>query len=243
MNNFKYNLGPFEIFSNLLSGLFLMAGLCIIILPKSDFQELFSLFQSISVMPNLIVIIITGYIVGAGIGGFSYKYLKIACKIFRCDYISMENHLLKDINENQNKLTLTEFLELSFEKRLSYLVNQHVTFPKLSHVNDYLLPFLREKCENVAIKSETFIASSIMYRNLSLGFLVTAIGLISCIIFSEAELFTFLITTAVCIGFAILLFFRSLKFKEWWSREILLGFYYKNLEEIQQSSHLFLTAK
>jgi hypothetical protein len=240
MDNFKYNLGPFEMFSNLLSGIFILAGICIIIFPKSDFHQLFNMFSTIPLMPNLIIYIILSYILGAGIGGVSYAYLKFLCKVFRQDYISMENTLLKDLNDLKVKIKIEDFYDLPFEKRLAYMVNQYIALPKLSHVNDYLLPYLRDRCSNVAAKSDTFISSSIMNRNLSFGFLVAAFGFLSCIIFSESTWITFLIVILICLMLAVFFFFRSLKFKEWWSREVLLGFYYKNIEEIQKSTYLFV---
>ena len=85
----------------------------------------------------------------------------------------MEGILLGDWEQPFQKLSVDQFTDLPFEKRITYLIKRRYgKLNKLSHLNDYLVIYLRQEAMANAAKADGFIALNIMHRNLSLGFVL-----------------------------------------------------------------------
>ncbi len=64
-----------------------------------------------------------------------------------------------------------------------------------------------------------------MYRNLSLGFLILAVIFFVSLVRSHSWMLEQSLLTCICLCLAYMTFFRSLSFKKWHNRELILGFY------------------
>ncbi len=230
MESIKSSIGPFEIFSSFISGIPIVFSFYLIFIPGAKL-ELNELILK-ATFSNLTLIIIICYLIGGSISGISYKYLKLCAKILRKDHLAIEKSFLENIDNIKTKYSKDEFLEMYLEDRIAHLVKVHIGISKLSWVNDRLLPYIQKKDFKSAQKAQNHVAISIMYRNLSLGFLILTISIIIFLILNKAYGSLYYIFPVLSLVFSYLAINQAISFRHWWSRDVLLSFYYLNIDEL-----------
>lgn len=115
---------------------------------------------------------------------------------------------------------------MTFEQRATYLIKRRYgKVSKLSHLNDYLVVYLRHHSSSNASKADGFAALVIMHRNLSLGFFLVSITLGILALTSRPFLRANVVFGVLALLLAVLTLFRAQTFRKWWAREAILGYY------------------
>ena len=159
----------------------------------------------------------------------------ILCQIFRQDYryfgnmIEDKNKSIKDIDET------TDVKTLDFEDKLILLLREKIGIPKkISWMSARLTSYLKEHNRPSLITAESFQATHIMYRNISFGSLILSITILVNLFKVGQFSFYSLSFIILSIGLSLIAFLRSISFKKWHEREILLGFYFAAIDDKQR---------
>lgn len=188
-----------------------------------------SLLQSLSVS-HILIIIMLSYILGGVISGFTWNYFKVLTRlVWWTNYKFTESEYLIESGQVKDLITKKKFISMKTRERLSYLVKKQVGDYDISSVIFLLLPYLRQYTPAAAAKAEYFMANKIMYRNLSFGFLLLTIALTQLAFKKQNLINAYSISSIATLLFSYLTILRSIVFYQWWSREILLGFYHHKL--------------
>jgi len=230
MESIKNSIGPFEIFSSFISGIPIVFSFYLLFIPGAKL-ELNELILK-ATFSNLMLIIIICYLIGGSVSGISYKFLKLFSKLLRKDHLAIEKSFLENINDIKTKYSKDEFLEMKLEDRIAHLVKIHIGISKLSWVNDRLLPYIQKKEFQLAQKAQNHVAISIMYRNLSLGFLILTFSIITFLFLNKTYASLYYIFPILSLVFSYLAINQAISFRHWWARDVLLGFYYLNIGEL-----------
>lgn len=235
MEQFKFSLGPYEIFSSIVGGSPLVLAVFFICNPSNNLQDVFLTIKNNLSLPIVLVVVFFSYILGGSIQGITWRYFLFLCKLFRRNYNYFGNMILEknDLFMQADETQLPPVLE--FEEKLVLLLREKVGIPKnLNWLNDRLTAYLKERSSQAVITAESYLANHIMYRNMSFGFLFLSITLLVNLL--QTRLFTVgqpaLIFLFLLISY--MTFFRSLSFKKWHNRELLLGFYFSASNGVQQ---------
>ena len=102
------------------------------------------------------------------------------------------------------------------------MIKQRIGNPELSELNDYLLPKLRMNSGEIAAKTDSFIALSIMFRNLSLGFLLITSIIVLCAFLEKGISKLEISYSLFSLLLSVITMFRALTCRRWWARETLL---------------------
>ena len=222
MEQLKYSLGPFELFASIVGGSpFILAGL-LIYNPVESLIDLVPVIQNSGTVAIALTALFLSYIIGGTIQGLSWRYFLLLCRIFNQDYLYFGTRL----TVREQILKQSDVSEpLEFEDRVVLQLRDKIGIPKnLDWMNSRLKSYLREQNSPSVAAADTFIASHIMYRNLSLGCLILCVvNLLNAVRLGSLEP---LILTPVIAYSATLMFWRSISFKRWQNRTLILGFYF-----------------
>ncbi len=230
MEQLKYTLGPFELFASIIGGSpFVLAGI-LLHNPVKNLGELVPLIQQSGSVAIAFTFLFLSYIIGGTIQGLSWRYFLGLCRLFKKDYLYFGDQLSQRNQALQKQTIGDDVSQLEFEDRLALQLRKHIGIPKKADwINSRLKAYLREHNSPSVAAAETLIASHIMYRNLSLGCLVLCI--VSCINAIRLAALRPLMMIPV-LGYAVyLMFWRSVSFKKWQNRELILGFYFASTKE------------
>ncbi|MEA5463441.1 hypothetical protein [Leptothoe sp. PORK10 BA2] len=125
---------------------------------------------------------------------------------------------------------------LEFEDRLVLQLREKIGFPKKSDwLDSRLQAYLRERDSPSIATADSFMASHIMYRNLSLGcLLLCLVSMVNAVRLSSLE--SSLI--GLFVGYiAYLMFLRSVSFKKWQNRTLVLGFYFAATKDLDSEKN------
>lgn len=238
MEQFKFALGPYELFASIIGGLPLTLAICIAFNPAINIQDSFSIIKGNFPTQIALVFILISYILGGLVQGITWQYFLILCKVFKQDYHyfgSMIEDRNKSIEEIDKNIVNTNLKTLEFEDKLILLLREKIGIPKkIDWLNPRINSYLKEHNRPSAITAESYQATHIMYRNISFGLLI--LGIIVLINLFRVRLFAFgpLVLILLSIVLSYIAFFRSLSFKRWHEREILLGFYFAACDDKQR---------
>lgn len=224
MEQLKYSLGPFELFASIVGGSpFILAGF-LIYNPVESLAELVPVIKSSGTVAIALTILFLSYIIGGTIQGLSWRYFLLLCRIFKKEYLYFDDEFAaRDQTLQQQPPDALD--SLKFEDRVVLKLREKIGIPKkLDWMNSRLKSYLREQNSPSVAAADTFIASHIMYRNLSLGCLVLCgVNLVNAIRLGAWEPLILI----PFIGYAAtLMFWRSISFKRWQNRTLILGFYF-----------------
>jgi hypothetical protein len=227
MEQLKFSLGPYEIFASIVGGFPLVLAIFLLFNPSHDFQDVFLIVKNNLSIPVVLLIVCFSYILGGSIQGITWKHFLFFCNFFHRDYsyfgnmIAKRNALLTPADESKAPS------ELDFEDKLVLLLREKVGIPdKMSWINDRLTSYLKERNSPAIVTAESYLANHIMYRNLSFGFLLLPIVLLVNLIRARSFTFEHPVLILLFLLLSYMTFFRSLSFKKWHNRELLLGFYF-----------------
>lgn len=227
MEQLKYSLGPFELFAAIIGGSpFVLAGF-LLYHPVESLAELVEVIQENGSGDGAFAIALTlllvSYIIGGTVQGLSWRYFLRLCKLFKCEYTYFGNQLtdrdkaLKQHPEQPNPF--------EFEDRLVLQLRKTIGIPKkLNWMDSRLKAYLRERNSPSVAAADTLVASHIMFRNLSLGCLILcAVSVANSVRLGALEP----LLLSPFVGYvAYLMFRRSVSFKKWQNRTLILGFYF-----------------
>ena len=235
MEQFKFALGPYELFASIVGGFPLTLAICLAYNPTTSLQDIISIIQGNFSTQIAIAFIFFSYILGGLVQGITWKYFLILCQIFRQDYryfgnmIEDKNKSIKDIDET------TDVKTLDFEDKLILLLREKIGIPKkISWMSARLTSYLKEHNRPSLITAESFQANHIMYRNISFGSLILSITILVNLFKVGQFSFYSLSFIILSIGLSLIAFLRSISFKKWHEREILLGFYFAAIDDKQR---------
>ncbi|MGD1852919.1 MAG: hypothetical protein ACFB2W_01590 [Leptolyngbyaceae cyanobacterium] len=226
MEQLKYSLGPFELFASMVGGAPFVLAVFLLYNPVESLADLIPIIQNNGTVAISLTILFLSYVVGGTVQGLSWRYFLWLCKLFKKNYLYFDDRLTA-IDRTLKQSTAHKPNLLEFDERVVLKLREKIGIPKnLNWMNSRLKSYLREQNSPSVAAADTFIASHIMYRNLSLGCLILCIvNLINAIRLGALELLV-LITG---LGYAAtLMFWRSISFKRWQNRTLILGFYFSD---------------
>jgi hypothetical protein len=234
MEQLKFSLGPYEIFSSIIGGSPLVLAMYLVYHPSQNLQDIFLAIRSNLTLPMVFLIVFFSYLLGGAIQGITWKYFLFLCNIFDLDYRYFRNIILQKDSLLAQTDVDREASGLEFEDKLVLMLREKVSIPKnIAWLDARLLSYLKEHQSQAAITAESHQANHIMYRNLSFGFLILSILLLINLIRLKLFGFEILFFIFLSISISYITFFRSLSFKRWHNRELLLGFYFSASNEMR----------
>ncbi len=228
MEQLKFALGPYEIFASAVGGFPLVLAIFLICNSPNRLQDVLLTAKIHLSTPVVIFMVFFSYILGGSIQSITWRYFLLGCKIFRQDH----NYSFgKVVSEKNIRLSASDEFQassaLQLEDRLVILLREKVGIPKkMDWLNDRLSAYLRECNSQAVTTAESYMASHIMYRNMSFGFLTLSIAIFVNIFQLRLFLLDEFVLAYCALFFACITFFRSISFKRWHGRELLLGFYF-----------------
>ncbi|MEM9162123.1 MAG: hypothetical protein AAGC54_03525 [Cyanobacteria bacterium P01_F01_bin.4] len=230
MEQFKFSLGPYEIFAAIIGGIpFFLAG-CLLYNPVSSLQDLVPIVQNNASIAIALVMLFISYILGSSVQNISWDYFLKLSKLFNINY-----RYFGDLVTRSKKLLITDVepKSLAFEDQLVLLLRQKVGIPeKNSWLDARLTAYLREHNRQAALSVvELRMANHIMYRGWSFGFFVLGVVLFINLFRTPTLTFEQWTLPFGALVFAYITFSRAVKLKQWHNRDLLLGFYFSVSEE------------
>lgn len=229
MDQFKFSIGPYELFSGFISGLPLLLSLHVWYFPLFDIKLLLEKIVQNSSLAMVFLVIVISYMAGGLISGFTWVFFKTGYRVFRFAIKrklgGIRQALLGGLDAAASAMSAEQFLASKFEDRLAYMVKRQYGSSKPDWALHRLKPFLREHSPAISIMADSYLAIHIMYRNLSFGFFVLSFVLVRSVFMRGTiwdEHAAYLVVAAL---FAVAAFLRALAYSHWCDREILLGYY------------------
>lgn len=230
MEQFKFSLGPYELFASIIGGLPLSLAMYLMINPTLGIGKAIETLPKSFSVQTAILLATLSYILGGVIQGITWRYFLFLCKAFRQDYhyfkdLQARIKFIEDLGENINTKTL------DFEDKLILLLRQKIGIPqKIDWIIPRLTSYLKEHNRPSAITGESMMASHIMYRNISFGLLILDLTVLFNLFSTRTFVIEGLVFILLSTALAYMAFFRSLSFKRWHEREIIFGFYFATAE-------------
>lgn len=226
MDKLKFALGPYEVFSAIIGGSPLVLAIFLLYNPVTSLQDtLFDIKDELS-FPFAFLIGFCSYILGGAVQGITWKYFLLLCRVFRQDYSYFGNTIAERDAALAQSCELGAIRELDFEDRLVLQLRRKIGIPKKQHwMNPRLAAYLKSHGSEAVVTAESYLASHIMHRNLSFGFLLLPIVILTNFLRGGFS-FEKILLISLSLFIAYMSFFRSLAFKRWQNRELVLGFYF-----------------
>lgn len=233
MDLFKFALGPYEFFAAIIGGVPLVLAIFLLYNPAISLQDFIGLIQTSFSLQVLIALAFASYLLGGLAQGVTWKFFLALCNLFDRDFHYFPAEIL--LNRGEWLQGLAKDIDpktLDFESRLVLLLHDKVGMPKkINHLYSRVCSYLKENNRPSLITADLYQATHIMYRNISFGLLIlSGVFLVNILRVGSAsfEQVTLFLGAFVLSYVA---FNRSLSFKRWHSREVLLGFYFAACDE------------
>ena len=169
MEQLKYSLGPFELFASMVGGAPFVLAVFLLYNPVESLADLIPIIQNNGTVAISLTILFLSYVVGGTVQGLSWRYFLWLCKLFKKNYLYFDDRLTA-IDRTLKQSTAHKPNLLEFDERVVLKLREKIGIPKnLNWMNSRLKSYLREQNSPSVAAADTFIASHIMYRNLSLG--------------------------------------------------------------------------
>ncbi|MDX2214402.1 MAG: hypothetical protein SFY66_14015 [Oculatellaceae cyanobacterium bins.114] len=228
MELFKFALGPYEFFASIIGGAPLILAIFLIYNPAISFQELSLIIQGNSSIQVVIILSFFSYLLGGLVQGITWRFFLMLCKIFNQDLHYFKNHMILERSQAlQEKGDDLDPKMLEFEDRLVLLLREKVGIPKnIDWIYSRLHSYLKENNRPSVVTADLYQATHIMYRNISFGLLLVSVVILVNLLRLKVLFFEQLALFLMFITLSYISFLRSSSFKRWYSREVLLGFYF-----------------
>ncbi|HEY9645606.1 MAG TPA: hypothetical protein V6C88_04505 [Chroococcidiopsis sp.] len=250
MEQLKSALGPFELFASIVGGAPLAIAVCLIFNPAYTPYDLTLLVQNNLSGTAVLLLLFLSYILGGAIQGVTWRYFLALCKFFNHDYHYFRAELFKrspainSANSAANPTSIqtsetdatTDRPALEFEDKLVLLLREQMGMPKnIDWLDARLAAYLKAHDKASVTAAESHMANHIMYRNLSFGCVVLSAVMVINLFRAQSLTFEQPVLTLLLLGLAYVTFFRSVSFKRWHQRDVVLGFYFT--AKAKQDSH------
>jgi hypothetical protein len=228
MDLFKFALGPYEFFASIIGGVPILLATFLLYNPVISLQELIVQISASFSIQLLIALSLCSYLLGGLTQGITWKYFLVLCDLFDKDFeyfgknfITNKNKELAAMDQQSTPKTL------EFEDKLVLLLREKIGIPNpISWIYPRLCSYLKEHNRPSIVTADLYQATHIMYRNIS--FCLLLVGLSLFVNLLRVRLFSFeqLLILLAAVVLAYVAFVRSVSFKRWYTREVLLGFYF-----------------
>ncbi|MBD2111074.1 MULTISPECIES: hypothetical protein [Cyanophyceae] len=228
MDLFKFALGPYEFFAAILGGVPLVLAIFLLYNPATSVQDFAGLIPTSISLQVLIALAFASYLLGGLAQGVTWKFFLALCNLSKREFHYFPAEILLNRGEWLQGLAKdTDPKTLDFENRLVLLLHDRVGMPKtMNHLYSRVCSYLKENNRPSLVTADLYQATHIMYRNLSFGLLILGgvfwvnIFRVGAASFEQVALFL----GALVLSY--IAFVRSVSFKRWHAREVLLGFYF-----------------
>ncbi|PZO60342.1 MAG: hypothetical protein DCF15_02325 [Phormidesmis priestleyi] len=241
MDQLKFSLGPYELFSSILGGMPLLLAFCLLYNPVSSIQELVPVVQKNSSIAIALSLLFISYILGGTVQSLTWRYFKLLCTLLNEDYRYFGNLIHEKENWLLQQGAQVDKSSLDFDGRLVLRLQEKTGISQENKfIESRVAAYLREHNRQASLSAaELHLANHIMYRSWSFGFCLLSVVLLINLFRTPTHPFEQWILPLLSLGFAYLTFFRALHFKRWNNRELLLGFYFAaGNEKIQNLTQL-----
>ncbi len=237
MDQLKFSLGPYELFSSILAGAPQLLCLLLLYRPISGMAELLPIIKDNSSFSIAATIILSCYLLGSLSSGITWNYFLFLCWLFGVDYSYFGKVVLQKMAEIKSNPERMSAESLDFEERLAVLLLKKIgSIEALGMLDARLIPYLRLHSLPTISVVETYLAQHIMLRALSFGFLLLTIVLAINIFRVPVFRFEQILMLLGAFLISLLAFRRSISFRKWRYREILLTFYHLASGEKQKGA-------
>jgi hypothetical protein len=229
MKSLNFSLGPFEIFAGIIAGIPLFFACFLLYHPVGSLQDLVPIVRQNASVTIAFVILFFSYVLGGAVQSPSWRYFLLLCNLFHQNFNYFNRNLIKESNKRLLQAGMPLVLdELSFEDKLVLLLHKELDIQQQTvWMADRLKAYLREReKQSVLNDAERYLATHMMYRTWSLGFVAMSAVLFLNLFRVSSVTFELWMLPWGAIAFAFLTFYNAVKFKRWHSRELLLGFYF-----------------
>ncbi|MEO0459085.1 MAG: hypothetical protein AAF152_21240 [Cyanobacteria bacterium P01_A01_bin.114] len=232
MEQFKFSLGPYEIFASIIGGIPLVLAGCLLYNPVSSLEDLVPIVQNNASIAIALVLLFISYILGSSVQSISWYYFLGVCKLFNENYRYLGNLTARSQKLLETLGSDVDLNSLDFEHRLILSLHHKTGIPERnSWLDARLTSYLREHNRQAALGSaELHMANHIMYRGWSFGCVVLSGVLFINLFRTPAITFEQWLLPFGALGFAYITFERAVRLKLWHNRELLLGFYFATLQ-------------
>jgi hypothetical protein len=237
MDQLKFSLGPFELFSSILAGAPLLLAGFLLYRPVAGMRELLAILKDSSSFSIAVAVVLSCYLIGALTQGVSWRYFRFVAKAFRIDYGDSGRRALKKMGELQPEQSAAAIESQEFEDRLAALLHKKFgAIKQLNVLDSRLISYVRLHSLPTAAVAESYLAQHIMFRALSFGFLLLAPVLTATAFrtpnFTKEEI----LLPCVSLLLSVAAFQRAISFRRWRYRELLHTFYHLASGEQQKTS-------
>lgn len=236
MDQLKFSLGPYELFSAILGGIPLLLAIFLFYNPVSSLETLVPIVQNNSSVAIATVILFLSYILGGAVQGITWQYFERLCIIFSQDFrnfgrVFKQKSTLPVVQSAQGgdrPTGQTQDDTLDFDQSLETLLRTNIGDPAdYRFLEARVIAYLREHKKQASLNAaELHLANHIMYRSWSLGFCLIGIVLLINLFRTPTHPFEQWVLPIAAFTLAYLTFCRALRFKRWNLRDLLLGFYF-----------------
>jgi len=234
MDQPKFSIGPYELFSSIIAGAPLLLTGVLIYKPISGARDMILIINGASSFPVAVALILSAYILGGLSSVVTWRYFLLLCRVFKVDYSYLGNMVLKRMAKIKPDLDKARIESLEFEDRLAVLLLKKVgLIENLNHLDAQLASYLRLHAPQTILVAESYSAQHIMYRGLSFGFFLLALALVANIFRAPSISFEQMTLPFISLVFCLAAFRRAVSFRRWRYREILLSFYHLAIGEQQ----------
>lgn len=233
MDLFKFALGPYEFFAAIIGGVPLVLAIFLLYNPAISLQDLTGLMQTSFSLQMLIALAFASYLLGGLAQGVTWRFFLALCHLFNRDLHYFPAETLLDRGEwLQGLANDVDPKTLDFESRLLLLLHDKIGTPKqMNHLYSRVCSYLKENNRPSLITADLYQATHIMYRNISFGLLILGGVFLVNILRTGAASFEQVTLFFGALALSYIAFIRSVSFKRWHSREVLLGFYFAACNE------------
>jgi hypothetical protein len=232
MDQFKFSIGPYELFSSTIAGTPILFAIFLLYRPIESLRDIVSVIRDNSSLSIAVTLVITSYILGGLCTAITWKYFLYICKIFKIDYSYLGMKILEKMKKIDALPADVRLEALDFEDRLIYLLIQKIGIVKrLSLLDARLISYLRLHSLQTVSIAESHLAFHIMYRTLSFGFLLLALVLFTNIFRTGIFTLEQITLPLFSIILSLAAFRMAVSFRKWRNREIVLCFYHLAYKE------------
>jgi hypothetical protein len=232
MDQFKFSIGPYELFSSTIAGTPILFAIFLLYRPIESLREIVSVIRDNSSLSIAVTLVIISYILGGLCAAITWKYFLYICKKFKIDYSYLGMNILERMRKIEALSADVRLEALDFEDRLIYLLIDKIGIVKrLSLLDDRLISYLRLHSLQTVLIAESHLAFHIMYRTLSFGFLLLALVLFTNIFRTGIFTLEQITLPLFSIILSLAAFRMAVSFRKWRNREIVLCFYHLAYKE------------
>jgi hypothetical protein len=173
MEQFKYSLGPYELFSSIIGGVPILLASLILYNPIESLRDVVPIIKNNSSISIAVTFVLLSYILGGLTGRISWFYFLFLCKMLKKDYHYFGDLILRKKEKLENICGEIDINSLPFEERLTLFLIRKIGIPeKFDRIDERLMIYLRGRNAQSVSIADSYRATHIMYRGLSLGFLI-----------------------------------------------------------------------